>query len=69
MSQCTDILKHLRTHGSIGFFDSLRLYGCKHLGARILDLRQAGHDIRTVKHDGVKWVRYELPLPEQEEMW
>ena len=65
MSHRDDILTHLKHHGSIGFFDALRLYGCKRLEARIYDLRCDGHDIRTVRYDDVKWVRYELPKPEQ----
>jgi hypothetical protein len=69
MSQERDILDHLKKHGSIGFFDALRMYGCKRLEARICDLRRDGHDIRTVRYDDVKWVRYELPIPEQAEMW
>ena len=59
MSHRDLILKHLRRYGSIGFFDALRLY----------ELRRDGHDIRTVKHKGFRWVRYELAIPEQTEMW
>ena len=69
MSHRDDILKHLQRHGSIGFFDALRLFGCKRLEARIHELRRDGHDIRTVRYDGVRWVRYELAIPEQVEMW
>jgi hypothetical protein len=68
MSQREDILKHLKRHGSIGFFEALRLYKCKRPEARIHELRRDGHDIRTVRYDGVKWARYELAIPEQTEL-
>jgi len=55
------ILTHLQTR-SITQLEALRLYGCMRLGARIYDLRELGHDIKTVMvGDGRKqYARYYL---------
>jgi len=47
MSQCSDILDHLKTVGPLTAMDALQLFGCFRLASRINDLRQAGHDIET----------------------
>lgn len=47
MSQCSDILNHLKTVGPLTALDALDLYGCFRLASRINDLRQAGNDIET----------------------
>jgi hypothetical protein len=41
------ILAHLKKHRAITPLEALHLYGCFRLGARILELRQAGHAILT----------------------
>lgn len=46
-SQSQMILEHLEAHGSITPLEALTKYGCFRLGARILDLRRAGHNIVT----------------------
>ena len=46
-SQKQFILQHLRTFGSIEPLTALREYGCYRLGARISDLREEGHNIKT----------------------
>ncbi len=46
MSQCDDILAHLKT-GPITPVQALNSYGCFRLAARIKDLREQGHDIET----------------------
>ena len=47
MSQATDILNHIKTHGAINPLMALERYGCMRLAARISDLRQLGHEIET----------------------
>jgi len=46
MSQCDDILAHLK-RGPITAIDALNRYGCFRLAARIKDLRAQGYDIET----------------------
>ena len=60
-NQTHQILRHLQTH-TITPLQALRLYRCFRLGARIFDLRQAGHDIRTtmVETCGKRVARYRL---------
>lgn len=47
MNQCEKILKYIEKHGSITPLEALMCCGCYRLSARILDLRKAGHDIKT----------------------
>jgi hypothetical protein len=52
-SQTESILRHLKAGHAISPLDALRRYGCMRLGARIWDLRQAGHRIeRRLIDDG-----------------
>jgi hypothetical protein len=55
------ILAHLRK-SPIDPLTALRKYGCFRLGARIWDLKQDGHDIRSriVSERGKKFARYLL---------
>lgn len=46
MSQCDDILAHLK-RGPISAIEALNSYGCFRLAARIKDLREQGYDIET----------------------
>lgn len=46
MSQCNDILAHLK-RGPISAIEALNSYGCFRLAARIKDLREQGYDIET----------------------
>lgn len=46
MSQCDDILNHLKSE-PISAIEALNRYGCFRLAARIKDLRGQGHDIET----------------------
>lgn len=45
MTQCDDILHHLKTIGPLTPLDALNLYGCFRLTSRIYDLKCAGHVI------------------------
>ena len=44
------ILAHLKEHGTINPLQALELYGSFRLSARILDLRQEGHNIETIRY-------------------
>lgn len=46
MSQCTDILNHLK-NAPLTALEALNKYGCFRLASRITDLRQQGHHIET----------------------
>ena len=45
MTQTEMILAHLKNGNSITPLQALREYGCFRLGARIWDLKRAGHNI------------------------
>lgn len=45
MTQCDRILEYMETVGPITQLDAAREFGCYRLGARIWDLRNAGHAI------------------------
>lgn len=47
MSQCDDILAHMKGGHPITAIDALNRYGCFRLAARIKDLRAQGYDIET----------------------
>ena len=49
MTQEKQILEHLQKYGEITPLEALTLYGCFRLGARIWDLRHAGHNIITIR--------------------
>lgn len=50
MSHETQIITHLKSHGSITSLQALKLYGCFRLAARIYDLRNKGYKI-----DAQRW--------------
>ena len=49
MTQCEQVLQHLRTRGTLTPIDALNEYGCFRLAARVKDLRDAGHDVVTIR--------------------
>ena len=53
MSQSAMILEYLRANGSITQQQAVELFGCYRLGARIYDLKAAGHPISSVLEEGV----------------
>ena len=63
MSQRSQILAALKAGRRITPKDAMRDYACMRLGARIYDLKQAGHDIhRRIISDGDKhYAEYWLP--------
>lgn len=67
MTQCDMILAHLREEGEITPVEALREYSCFRLAARIADLKQDGHTIKTFWVDDVnrfgekiRYARYRL---------
>ncbi len=46
-TQCERLLRHLETHQSIDPMQALGQLGIYRLGARIFDLREAGHAIHA----------------------
>jgi hypothetical protein len=47
MSQTEAILKHLKAGKKLTPLQALNKFGTLRLGARILDLRRAGYDVKT----------------------
>lgn len=63
-TQKIQILEFMRAGNSITPLDALRKFGCMRLGARIYDLKQEGHVIRTQlvkdENSGARYARYAL---------
>ena len=61
MTQNEMVLRHLK-RAPLDPLTALRRYGCFRLGARIWELKQDGHDIRSriVSENGKKFARYLL---------
>lgn len=53
-AQSKQILDYMRSNGSITPMEALNLFGCMRLGARIYDLKAAGHNIITIMTIGEK---------------
>ena len=71
-SQSAQILHHLTHQGPITALDALNRYACFRLAARIKDLRDQGHDIRTTDTTtpaGAHIAKYTLRLPTQPELF
>lgn len=53
-TQCDAILAHLRAGNTITGLEALSRFGCARLAARIYDLKNGGHNIKshTVKTSG-----------------
>ena len=47
LTHCAMILQFMRDYGSITPAQAIEEIGCYRLGARIFDLRKAGHKIKT----------------------
>jgi hypothetical protein len=61
-SQCSAILQHMRTKGSISPLLALKLYGCFRLAARINDLKRGGWFINSTlcERNGKRYASYSL---------
>ena len=61
-SQCISILNHMKNHGTLTPLEAWTLYGCYRCGARIWDLKNAGHNIETkmIEVNGKKFAQYSL---------
>ena len=62
-SQCADILAYLRTGAKLTPLEALDRFGCFRLGARIWDLKRAGHpidkrmiEVESGKHVAEYWL-------------
>ena len=62
MTHASLILARLKSGKSITAAFAVSRYGCYRLAARVLDLRQRGHAIRStlVRRDHKSWARYDL---------
>ena len=62
MSQNAQIISHMQSHKSIDPITALKKYGCFRLAARVNDLRNNGHNIKThkVQKDNKTFAVYEL---------
>ena len=60
MNQTEMILEHMQKNGSITQAESISLFGCYRLSARIYDLRARGLDVRKTTAHGVN--RYGKPM-------
>lgn len=47
MTQCEQVLRHMREHGSISTIEAFFDYGITRLSARIWELRNDGYEIET----------------------
>jgi len=73
MTQSEKILRHLKEHGTITRREALLNYGIARLAARIKDLRDEGHTIRTemievTNHDNSKSRVAEYHLEDEKEV-
>lgn len=61
-SQRQAILKHLENGGVLTALDALRLFACNRLAARIGELRQQGHAIRSdaFQMNGKRFAAYRI---------
>ena len=62
-SQCGRILSWLESGHSLTTLEALYMFGCIRCGARIADLRRAGHDINTemiITKNGKRVARYTI---------
>lgn len=46
-TQCQMILRYMEDYGEITPIDAIREFSCLRLGARIWDLKHAGHNIKS----------------------
>ena len=61
MSQKSDILKYIQTHGSITPKEADRKLGCMRLAPRILELKREGHAIEDLNKTGnANYAKYAL---------
>ena len=56
------ILAYLKAGHPLTHLDAFLKFGCNRLAARVLELRQAGHEVKTrnVSHRGKHYAEYRL---------
>lgn len=52
LTQCDRILRHMEDYGCIDPMVAIQEYGCMRLAARIADLKEMGHEIRSDRKSG-----------------
>ena len=62
MSQTHQILQYMKANGSITSIEALKHFKCFRCAARILDLRDSGHNIQTtmVYEGGKGYAKYSM---------
>ena len=62
MTQTQQILKYLKTGNKITGMDALQLFGCFRLAARVQELRDVGHDVKSqlIRINGKRIAEYWL---------
>jgi hypothetical protein len=62
MTQKLQILKHLKNGNKLTAIDALKLFGCFRLAARVQDLRDVGHQVksRLIRINGKRVAEYWL---------
>jgi Helix-turn-helix domain len=70
MNQTNAILAYLQSGATLTPLEALDKFGCLRLGARIDDLRKAGHAIETrrVQHGRKWWAEYSIAAPQVSSM-
>ena len=66
-SQSQAILSHMKAGKAITPIDALNHYGCFRLGARIYELKEQGHPIRTeiISYAGKRFASYTIESCQQ----
>lgn len=62
LTQCEEVLKHIKTYGSITSYEAFVNYRITRLSGRIFELRRQGYPIVTENEtaDGTTYARYSL---------
>ena len=62
ISQCTQILDHMKNFGFITPLVALKHYGCMRLSGRSHQLKHRGHNIKSekIEIDGKRYAQYSL---------
>lgn len=62
-TQTAQVLAYILKHGSITPMEALTEYGCMRLAARIKNLRDEGHPIKTDESKGYATYSLATPVP------
>lgn len=64
INHALQILEHLQAGHTLTTLEAMNLFNCLRPGARISDLRKAGHKIHTeiIKANGTHYAKYSLTI-------